>query len=177
MSTVQRRSTLYNIVVIKQSLKGLSLFICIFLQCRPIVQQAPCLQCNADPLFIILSRSNKVWKGYHCVFLYLSVSTHRSASTMSTVQRKPTGPPHKPMTYVEQLQKLNKEALRQQPGMWRRWWKKERIVALRPHTLKHIRGGWSHYTSEPVDGYGVQNMVTVQSGFQTRDLSIAGPMR
>jgi hypothetical protein len=31
------------------------------------------------------------------------------------------------------------------------------VVALRPHTPKHIRGGWSHYTdtSEPVDG-GVQ---------------------
>jgi hypothetical protein len=28
------------------------------------------------------------------------------------------------------------------------------VVALRPHTPKHIRGGWSHYTdtSEPVDG-------------------------
>jgi hypothetical protein len=30
-------------------------------------------------------------------------------------------------------------------------------------------------TSEPVDGYGVQNMVTVQFGFRTRDLSITGP--
>jgi hypothetical protein len=32
--------------------------------------------------------------------------------------------------------------------------KKERMVALRPHTPKHIRGGWSHYadTSEPADG-------------------------
>jgi hypothetical protein len=31
------------------------------------------------------------------------------------------------------------------------------VVALRPQTPKHIRGGWSHYTdtSEPVDG-GVQ---------------------
>jgi hypothetical protein len=28
------------------------------------------------------------------------------------------------------------------------------VVALRPQTPKHIRGGWSHYTdnSEPVDG-------------------------
>jgi hypothetical protein len=28
------------------------------------------------------------------------------------------------------------------------------VVALRPQTLKHISGGWSHYTdtSEPVDG-------------------------
>jgi hypothetical protein len=40
-------------------------------------------------------------------------------------------------------------------------------IALRPHTPKHIRGGWSHYTdtSEPVDGNGAQNMVTIQSGF------------
>jgi hypothetical protein len=31
------------------------------------------------------------------------------------------------------------------------------VVALRPQTPTHIRGGWSHYTdtSEPVDG-GVQ---------------------
>jgi hypothetical protein len=31
------------------------------------------------------------------------------------------------------------------------------VIALRPQTPKHIRGGWSHYTdtSEPVDG-GVQ---------------------
>jgi hypothetical protein len=57
--------------------------------------------------------------------------------------------------------------------------KKERMVALCPHTLKRIRGGWSHYTdtSEPVDGYWAQNMVTVQSGFQTSDLSITGPTR
>jgi hypothetical protein len=56
---------------------------------------------------------------------------------------------------------------------------KERIVALRPHTPKHISGGLSHYTdtSEPVDGYGAQNMVTVQSGSQTSDLSITGPTR
>jgi hypothetical protein len=28
------------------------------------------------------------------------------------------------------------------------------VIALRPQTPKHIRGGWSHYTdtSEPVDG-------------------------
>jgi hypothetical protein len=28
------------------------------------------------------------------------------------------------------------------------------VIALRPQTSKHIRGGWSHYTdtSEPVDG-------------------------
>jgi hypothetical protein len=37
------------------------------------------------------------------------------------------------------------------------------VIALRPQTLKHIRGSWSHYTdtSEPVDGNGAQNMVTV----------------
>jgi hypothetical protein len=39
------------------------------------------------------------------------------------------------------------------------------VIALRPQSPKHIRGGWSHYTdtSEPVDGNGSQNMVTVQS--------------
>jgi hypothetical protein len=28
------------------------------------------------------------------------------------------------------------------------------VIAIRPHTLKRSRGGWSHYTdtSEPVDG-------------------------
>jgi hypothetical protein len=42
------------------------------------------------------------------------------------------------------------------------------VIALRPQTPKHIRGGWSHYTdtSEPVDGNGAQNMVTVQSRFE-----------
>jgi hypothetical protein len=47
----------------------------------------------------------------------------------------------------------------------------ERMVALCPHTVMRIRGGWSHYTdtSEPVDGNGALNMVTVQSGFRTRD--------
>jgi hypothetical protein len=47
-----------------------------------------------------------------------------------------------------------------------------------PHTPKHIRGGWSQYadTSKPVDGYGANdNMVAVQSGFRTNDLSITGP--
>jgi hypothetical protein len=36
--------------------------------------------------------------------------------------------------------------------------KKERMVALRPHTSKHIRGGWSHYTdtSEPVEVMGLK---------------------
>jgi hypothetical protein len=53
------------------------------------------------------------------------------------------------------------------------------VIALRPLTQKHIRGGRSHYTDtcEPVDGNGAQNMVTVQSGFRTRDLSITGPTR
>jgi hypothetical protein len=57
--------------------------------------------------------------------------------------------------------------------------KKERMVALRPQTPKHIKGGWSHYTdtSEPVDVNGAQNMVTVQSAFRTSDLSITGPTR
>jgi hypothetical protein len=55
------------------------------------------------------------------------------------------------------------------------------VIALRPQTPKHIRGGWSQYddistdTSKPVDGNGAQNMVTVQSEFRTRDLSITGP--
>jgi hypothetical protein len=53
------------------------------------------------------------------------------------------------------------------------------MVALRSHTPKHFRGGWSHYTDtrEPVDGYGTQNVVTVKSGFQTSDLTITGPHR
>jgi hypothetical protein len=56
---------------------------------------------------------------------------------------------------------------------------KERMVALRPHTPKRFRDGWTHYTdtSEPVDSYGAQNMVTVQSGFRTSALSINGPTR
>jgi hypothetical protein len=53
------------------------------------------------------------------------------------------------------------------------------VIALHPQTPKHIRGAWSHYdytdTSEPVDGNGAENMVTVQCGFRTRDLSITGP--
>jgi hypothetical protein len=51
-------------------------------------------------------------------------------------------------------------------------------IALRSQTPKHIRGDWSHYsdTSEPVDGNGAQNMVTVQSGYRTSDLLITGPM-
>jgi hypothetical protein len=40
------------------------------------------------------------------------------------------------------------------------------VIALRPQTPKHIRGGWSYYTdtSEPLNGRGAQNTVTVQSG-------------
>jgi hypothetical protein len=36
------------------------------------------------------------------------------------------------------------------------------FIALRPQTLKHVRGGWSYHTdySEPVDGNGAQNMVS-----------------
>jgi hypothetical protein len=61
-------------------------------------------------------------------------------------------------------------ASRPSPGKREEW-------LLYAHTHpKHIRGGWSHYTdtSEPVDGYGAQNMVTVQSGFRTSDFSITG---
>jgi hypothetical protein len=40
------------------------------------------------------------------------------------------------------------------------------VTALCLHTLKHIRGGWSHYTdtSDSVDRNGAQNIFTVQSG-------------
>jgi hypothetical protein len=53
------------------------------------------------------------------------------------------------------------------------------VIALRPQAPKHIRGGWSHYTdtSEPIEGNGAQNMVSVQSGFRSRDLSVTGPTR
>jgi hypothetical protein len=42
------------------------------------------------------------------------------------------------------------------------------LYAHRHRRATHISGGWSHYadTSEPVDGNGAQNMVTVQSGFE-----------
>jgi hypothetical protein len=53
------------------------------------------------------------------------------------------------------------------------WWRDHAfvvilVIALRPQTPKNIRGSWSHYTdtSEPVDGNGAQNMVTVQSRFE-----------
>jgi hypothetical protein len=51
------------------------------------------------------------------------------------------------------------------------------VIALCPLTPKHIRGGWSHYTdtSKLADGNGAQNMVTVQSGFRTRDFTITDP--
>jgi hypothetical protein len=47
------------------------------------------------------------------------------------------------------------------------------------HTLKHIRGDWSHYTdtNEPVVGYETNNMVTVQSRILSSDLLIASPTR
>jgi hypothetical protein len=69
------------------------------------------------------------------------------------------------MYYKEELNKQQK--------------RKERMVALRQHTPKRTRGDWSHYTdtSEPVDGYGAQNMVTVQSGLRTSDPSITGSTR
>jgi hypothetical protein len=52
------------------------------------------------------------------------------------------------------------------------------VIALRPQTPTHF-SGWSHYAdvSEPVDSNGAQDVVTVQSGFRTRDLSITGPTR
>jgi hypothetical protein len=42
------------------------------------------------------------------------------------------------------------------------------VIALHPHTPKHMRGGWSHYTdtSELADAKGAQNIVNVQSGFE-----------
>jgi hypothetical protein len=45
-------------------------------------------------------------------------------------------------------------------------------LALRPRTLKHVRGGWPHYknTSEPVASYGANIIVTVQFGIRTSDL-------
>jgi hypothetical protein len=56
--------------------------------------------------------------------------------------------------------------------------KEERMVALRPHTPKHIRTA-GHIiltpSSEPVISYGAENMVTVLSGFLTSDLLITGP--
>ncbi|KAL8600712.1 hypothetical protein ACOMHN_057302 [Nucella lapillus] len=39
-----------------------------------------------------------------------NVSTNRSAVSAPTLQRKATGPPHKPMTYVQQLKQINKAA-------------------------------------------------------------------
>jgi hypothetical protein len=41
---------------------------------------------------------------------------------------------------------------------------KKKVIALCLHTPKHITDGWSHTdTSEPVVGYGANNIVTVQS--------------
>jgi hypothetical protein len=47
------------------------------------------------------------------------------------------------------------------------------VIVLRLQTLKHIKGGWSHYTdtSEPVNGNGAKNMVMVLSGFRTINLN------
>jgi hypothetical protein len=60
-------------------------------------------------------------------------------------------------------------------GVWVVWL----LLYAHRHRSIFYRGGWSHYTdtSETVDGNGAQNMVTVQSGFQTKDLLITGPMR
>jgi hypothetical protein len=54
------------------------------------------------------------------------------------------------------------------------------VFALLPQTSKHIRGGWSHYadTSEPVVGYGANNVFIVPSAdIRTTDLSITSPTR
>jgi hypothetical protein len=63
------------------------------------------------------------------------------------------------------------------------------VIALRPHTPKHIRGGWSHSTdtSEPIVGYETNNILnffgyetnnilTDQSGIRTSYLSITSPI-
>jgi hypothetical protein len=75
-------------------------------------------------------------------------------------------------TSVSERSRVEEEEKKKEKG-------KERMVALRPHTPKHVRGGWSHYTdtSKPDGGYGAQNMVTVQSRSRTSDLSITGPAR
>ncbi|XP_076463357.1 uncharacterized protein LOC143295514 isoform X2 [Babylonia areolata] len=39
-----------------------------------------------------------------------SASSRRSTVSAPTIQRKPSGPPHKPMTYVQQLKQINKAA-------------------------------------------------------------------
>ena len=47
----------------------------------------------------------------------LPVSTVRSAASAPVSQRRPTGPPHKPVTYVQQLKNINKAAtMNKQPG-------------------------------------------------------------
>jgi hypothetical protein len=54
-------------------------------------------------------------------------------------------------------------------------------LLLYAHRHRSILGaaGLPHYTdtTEPANGHGAQNMVTVQSRFRTRDLSITGPTR
>jgi hypothetical protein len=46
--------------------------------------------------------------------------------------------------------------------------KKERMVALRPRTPKHIRGGWSHYTDtrEPVEVMSLKRWSLSNPGFE-----------
>ena len=44
----------------------------------------------------------------------------RSVVSAPLSQRRPTGPPHKPMTYVQQLKSINKAAtINKQPGRTR----------------------------------------------------------
>jgi hypothetical protein len=54
---------------------------------------------------------------------------------------------------------------------------REMVIALRPQTPKHIRGGWSHYTntSEPLDGNGAQNYGHCPVRVRTSDFLITGP--
>jgi hypothetical protein len=48
------------------------------------------------------------------------------------------------------------------------------VIALRPQTPKHIRGGWSHYTdtSEPVDGGVLWTTRTILSVQMDRENSL-----
>jgi hypothetical protein len=49
------------------------------------------------------------------------------------------------------------------------------VIALRPQTPKHIRGGWSHYTdtSEPVDGgVGTLQLWTTRTILMDRENSL-----
>jgi hypothetical protein len=51
------------------------------------------------------------------------------------------------------------------------------VIALRPQTPMHIKGGWPHYTdtSEPVDGNGAQKYGHCPIRVRNSDLSITGP--